>query len=341
MKLKYIFMSILLCSTNIFAATVPLYRIDLSPYDKNMYDANGNLINGNGNGNGSNNNGGNTGGGETGGGGEENNLPNPECGSANGQTFVNGSPPVNPNLCNIGTATVPYGGGEKYYWSCETPVPNNETMTTQCEANRTIVTTDYSSCDEYRLDSGQTQSGVYLLTIGGQQINVYCDMVSYGGGWMLVTAQKELTPVGWGDGVNAAYNPLTDSFSFNESQLPSGRYQVAFGSNIGSPFIMFGDFVYTTGNIAKQEILSRIGTNQRFHIHRNSSEGYYQHNPDEFGTGNLNDLNNTLTVDRRSTLGRNWAFSPNAITEAERGYYLGGSNLSYSNDSNLWTIWVR
>lgn len=337
MELKYLLGILMVYSMTASSETHSIYRIDLKAYNKNIYDINGNLVNGN-----SGNNNGESGGesGGEGGGEGENNPPHPECGSANGETYANGNPPTSPNLCNIGTPTEVSGYGEKYYWMCETPIPDQETLTSQCEANRVIQTTDYSSCNEYMLDSGQTQSGVYLFTINGQQLNVYCDMQQHGGGWMLITVQKEMFPVGWGQGVHPSYNPLVDSFSFNEGQLPAARYQVAFGTNIGEPFTMFGDFVYTTGNIPKTNFTSRVPVRQ-YHIHRESNSIYYQFNPDSVSYGDGGEYNNTLTIDRTSQLGRNWAFSPNAITESERGYYINGSNVSANNDSNSWTIWVR
>ncbi len=342
MKLKYIFLSVLLCTTNTYAAKVPFYRIDLSPYDKNIYDSNGNIVNGNGTNNNGQGNG--EGGGEGNGEGGGENITPPECGPAAGQTFTNSNPPPIQDLCVTGESPAAQSWQGTFDWNCSiTPEGGGEQISQYCQANRTIVTTDYSSCRELLSDAGQyqNQNGVYKLTINGQQIDVYCDLTqNIGGfmGWTLITAQKESAPVGWNDGVNASYNPLADSFSFNGSQIPS-HYRVAFGGNLNQAFVLMLDYTYTAGEISNTLVFSE-SPRRPYYIHRSSSENYFANDPDMATSGDAQ-FNNTLTVDRSATWGREWSFSPNATNPDERGYSFNGVYLGDSSNNQLWTIWVH
>ena len=48
------------------------------------------------------------------------------------------------------------------------------------------TTTTFANCVALKAADPSAPSGVYHFTISGQQVRVYCDMVTEGGGWMLV-----------------------------------------------------------------------------------------------------------------------------------------------------------
>jgi len=64
-----------------------------------------------------------------------------------------------------------------------------------------------SSCLDL-LNAGQTTDGIYTIDVGGNPLDVYCDMTRFGGGWTQLydqdVAQGYLPTAMWANGVNTA-----------------------------------------------------------------------------------------------------------------------------------------
>ena len=202
-------------------------------------------------------------------------------------------------------------------------------------------------------------SGPYPIDFDGDgatpPLMVDCDMTSSGGGWTLVVAQFEANPAFfWDGGLPANYDPMTDrtltsgrSFVLGAAQIPP-HTQTAFGRGLEATFVDYGDFVYTTGPIARTYVTG-MKSGQGFWVHRSYDSHYASHDPD----GTLNQTTPTrrvcleswcdaLTFDRAGNLSTfDWAFAPNYdVNRNGRGFSMSG-NRSTSAESYAWTVWVR
>lgn len=202
----------------------------------------------------------------------------------------------------------------------------------------------HNSCQSH-YNSGARENGIYRITNNGNSYDVFCDMISDGGGWTLVVAQFSNNPViNWNQGVVDGYNPNPNSkqsFILNQSQLPS-HTQTAFGRDHQATFVEYFDYVYTTGNLTNTIIVgNKSSLNYRIHRDLNCYYGY--HNPDNSSTSSGYEWNNTLTINRVgvSPSGYDWAFSPQNSNSNHRGYAMAGNNTSASVQNYGWTVWVR
>lgn len=191
------------------------------------------------------------------------------------------------------------------------------------------------------LETGQsTGDGLYTITSGGESLNVYCDMSSYGGGWTMIAAQFEQYPVLWDEGLKEGYDPTLASgvgFAFSENEIPA-HTQVSIGRNLDPTAIDYFDFTYSTGDIAKQSLVG-LKSGIEYHIHRDKASYYNYHDPDDILMSN-SDWSNTLTVDRTGGRYNTWAFAPSYPISDYRGYSMLGPRVAYK-DLGSWTIWVR
>lgn len=198
------------------------------------------------------------------------------------------------------------------------------------------------SCKDI-LDNGNSNgSGVYSITVNGNEFNVYCDMESSGGGWTMVLAQFEQDPVlNWNEGVQGDYNPTLQTnrgFALNTQEIPS-HTQTAFGKDLDADYIDYIDYAYSTSNIAKTTVKGLI-SNEWYHVHRSSSYGYSYCNP-ENGHAAAPWLN-ALTFDKTGGNGFDWCFFPETNVSADaKGYSMAGNTLYYESNSFAWTVWVR
>jgi len=207
----------------------------------------------------------------------------------------------------------------------------------------TATTKGYLSCLVLR-DTGETADGEYYINpdnnLTTDDIPVYCNMSIAGGGWTMVVAQFEGDPVkNWNEGIQADYDTslaYQTSFALKTAELPSDRTQVAFGANLNPTYIDYGNFVYTTGTIAKTTVVGQSGS---YHIHRIST-GYYPKNDPENTLTAATAGNNALTFDKIGGSFYSWSFSPNQ-TLAARGYGLLGDWSTYDDGATAWTVWVR
>lgn len=214
-----------------------------------------------------------------------------------------------------------------------------------CYADIHQTSTLYTSCKDI-LDNGESGgSGLYTIDPDGagavNSFNVYCDMISAGGGWTMVVAQFDSDPVtNWNEGIQGDYDPSLDtvkSFALSTAQMPS-HTQTAFGRMFDAIFIDYANYVYTTGDIAKTALSGLKGA-VNYHVHRNSTQNYPSHDPDQ-SLGGGGAYADTLTFDETPGASYTWAFSPNHGTAANRGYALNG--ISYpATQTFAWTVWVR
>lgn len=196
----------------------------------------------------------------------------------------------------------------------------------------------FSSCATLLEAVPSTVSGWHTIDVDGtgpiSPQQVYCDMVTEGGGWTLVVRQYEETPVSWEGGVNG------NSFSLNAINIPV-HAQVGFGKDTDSTFIDYANFQYTTGNIPTT-VISGLKSGLTYHIHRDTGHHYAYHDPDSLITYADPKWVNTLTLDRTGGLYRDWAYGPSALrAPAERGTAMAGSWVNTSVEAYAWTVWVR
>jgi len=199
-----------------------------------------------------------------------------------------------------------------------------------------------SSCAEYIQEGlGKRLSGVYKSTHAGG-LNLYCDMTTAGGGWTLVVAQYENSPVRWETG-GRAYDPsLTSLKGWAMENLPS-HTQVGFGqkgiSGLYPSYYM--NFTYTTEDIPKTTITDQNGVD--YHIHRKKDAYYSRHDPEhEWRLEPKSGWRNTLTVDyvNETESDSLWTFAPHHKTRNYRGFgYL--QNLATSHQAEPWLVFVR
>jgi len=213
-----------------------------------------------------------------------------------------------------------------------------------------------ASCDAIKTASpGLSGVGIYTITTpGGAPLDVLCDMSTWGGGWTLVVAQHESTPVSWGGGASPStyapsLSPTADqAFTLAAGQVPP-HSQTAFGiARSSAPrvwvtqWLDYVSFVYPPSAATHPAVtVSGLATAKSYQIHRHPTVYYAAHNPEE-NTGSTAVWNDTLTFDETGGRGFTWAFSPNQTTPASRGYAYGGTALS-GNDDTLWfwAVWVR
>ncbi|MDD4409734.1 MAG: fibrinogen-like YCDxxxxGGGW domain-containing protein, partial [Candidatus Pacebacteria bacterium] len=223
---------------------------------------------------------------------------------------------------------------------CYALYANNDTEYTEPLTGCQTTGQLYGSCSELKA-SGQNTNGVYLIMVNGNTFNVYCDMVTDGGGWTMVVAQYEDDPVtNWNEGIQSDYDPSLNTkkgFTLNTSQIPT-HDQVAFGKDLSPTYIDYANFSYTSGNIAKTLLFSPK-SGKSYHVHRETGSYYSSHDP-EASTGTAFKWNNTLTFDETGGTKGTWAFSPNNDVVSARGYNFNGY-VGANTDIYAWTVWVR
>ncbi len=214
------------------------------------------------------------------------------------------------------------------------------------------------SCKEI-LDAGSsTGSGEYTIDPDGSgtaagSFKVFCDMDTShgGGGWTLVVAQYESSPVtNWNLGINeATFTPPTASqldngggtgFALKTEQLPTGTTQTAFGKGSDATFVGYSNFVYNTGNIAATTVMN-LKDSQNYQIHRNTGIYFDQHDPETITQYSSSGYNNTLTFDKIGATNRDFSFSPTASNSIEKGFGMKGGVVWNTAEAFAWTVWVR
>lgn len=203
------------------------------------------------------------------------------------------------------------------------------------------LSADPESCKDIKAKNPAQPSGIYQVKINESDLNVYCDMVTDGGGWTMVVAQFETDPVkNWNEGIQSDYDPslqTSKSFALNTSQIPN-HSQTSFGRSLNPTFSGYANFTYTTGNIPVTDVIG-IGDGFNYKIHRSIISYYGAHNP----AGIFNSVNvdwfNSLTFDREN-VGYNWSFSPMHQFRTHRGYGLKGA-VYPTSETTAWTVWVR
>lgn len=212
----------------------------------------------------------------------------------------------------------------------------------QGEPYQTVCENLFTSCKDildYKVSNG---SGVYNIVNNGKEYPVYCDMTTLGGGWTMVLAQFETNPISWDEGIQNDYNPslsTSQSFTLNNSEIPEHN-QISYGHNLNAGTNNYFYFNYQTGNIPKT-LINNLINGKDFYIHRNINNYYSRHNPESsLSNPGAAKWRNTLTI---NLVGSEftYAFSPNHNERSFRGYSYNGADLSGSNQSQAWTLWVR
>lgn len=116
--------------------------------------------------------------------------------------------------------------------------------------------------------------------------------------------------------------------------------QVAFGKDNVATFVDYVDWTYSTGPIGRIRVTSPK-TGFSYDIFRSFS-GYYDFaDPEDQYLPYGDQWSNSLTFDKTGGRTMTWTFSPGSLTEAARGTFMAGANLSSSSESYAWTVWVR
>ncbi len=239
------------------------------------------------------------------------------------------------------------------------------------------------SCREILEADGSVGSGEYTIDPDGTgptagSFKVYCDMDTShgGGGWTLIAAQFEDSPItDWNTGINEATftaptaemldscgasatglcdstKPSATGFALSSLQMPSNRREVAFGKSTNSTYIGYASYVYSaSGNINPPVLLTNNKNKSQYYLHRRSDGSYNCHNPNlgfnASGAGSMQ--SNTLAFHINNSScdqGESWdawAFSPFQVSVADRGYYMGLADglVLGTNNPFAWTVWVR
>lgn len=204
-----------------------------------------------------------------------------------------------------------------------------------------------ASCKTILDIAPESTDGVYWLDVNGgdtaDAFQAYCDMTSGSGGWTMVVAQFEEDPVtNWNEGIQPDYDPTLNGargFAFNTSQLPAHN-EIAFGKDLIATSVDYVDFVYSTGDIAKQVLVGKK-TGKSYNIHRNTNYTFQYCDPDSsFWTVTDPNWTNGLTFDEPGLFKFAWCFTPSPDVAHSRGYAML-QYLEPSSESFAWTVWVR
>ncbi len=208
------------------------------------------------------------------------------------------------------------------------------------EEETTTVEAPAVSCKELK-NRWENSNWVYKIYPNWTEIDVYCDMTTDWGGWTLVVAQYENNPItDWNQWIQASYDPSLaskKSFVLKTSELPTDRTEVAFWQDLNPTYVWYSDFVYTTWNIAKTQVLNKKDS-KNYHLHRDSAWYYNGHNPEWNTYYHNNNRNNTLTYDGPRFI-YSWAFSPRHSLSNYRWHSMLWHKAF--TDNYAWTVWVR
>jgi len=210
-----------------------------------------------------------------------------------------------------------------------------------------VVVENAKSCLAIKNADPSLPDGSYTIYPNGNEIGVWCDMTSAGGGWTIVAAQFEAHPSVWSGAMTNYDHDLSNGYGWSlpSTLLPPDRTQVAFGKDKSATATGYADYVYTTGNIAKT-LVTDIPTGLQHHIARRS-DGYYGNADPEgiFYSGATSVWRDCLTYDRVGGVNNRWVFYPYQTDVALRGYTLYDSTSKVgtggAHETFAWTVWVR
>jgi hypothetical protein len=201
-----------------------------------------------------------------------------------------------------------------------------------------------SSCLAYiNAGLGSGQDGVYQITNAGSSYPVYCDQTTFGGGFTLVVAQYESSPVAWSGDINGVYDVTLQNntgFTLASSQIPShSETGISQESWNGLSVANYFDFIYSTEDIPLQVIEDKDGV--FYHVHRNSSYYYAYHDPEGKVRSGDPMWEDSLTIDQVGGRAFTYSFSPNNTEVTMRSYAYSGNDLWLVNVSGGFFVWVR
>ena len=198
------------------------------------------------------------------------------------------------------------------------------------------------SCKEILSTGNSIGNGIYTIDVDGSgaisPFEVYCDMITSGGGWTKVVQQFESDSKSWlGGGI---YTSNINSFVISSDKLPQDRIETAFGKNNDPTFIDYVNFIYINTNIPVT-LVSGKKTLNTYQMFRSSSLYYNYHNPEENLLNPDTTWYNALTFDKTGGRALTWSFSLNNPIPNNRGYAMDGFAIYSTNESYAWTVWVR